>query len=219
MQCSEGRPLAKLHQKESVTASLTLLRGRNGSLFPNSGLHYIEVVLEWGSGSSGVIVKGCTTVFITPPITASHAAAAHRMLTTPDTHLVLAIGGDHLSEGINAIQRCLEEPTLEPHYAAIEAKRIASPSRQRPADKVAARKSLYPKMNAVMSNTERAKLTRMDMLRAPKPEPEAEEQKPRSNRVHGRLQRLLEQIDRIFVYDVKVTLPSESRKEKISMES
>ena len=37
-----------------------------------------------------------------------HAAAAHKVLATPDAHLVLAIGGDHLTDGIAAIQSALD---------------------------------------------------------------------------------------------------------------
>ena len=47
------------------------------------------------------------------------------MLATPDAHLVLAIGGDHLEDGIEAIEAALDEPVLRPHFAVIEAKRLA----------------------------------------------------------------------------------------------
>lgn len=49
---------------------------------------------------------------------------ALRILSTPDALLTLVLGGDHLTEGIAAIQAALDEPVLRPHYAYIEAKRI-----------------------------------------------------------------------------------------------
>jgi hypothetical protein len=35
------------------------------------------------------------------------------------------VGGDHLPDGIEAIQEALENPVLKPHFAFIEAKRVA----------------------------------------------------------------------------------------------
>lgn len=70
-------------------------------------------------------MSGKTTVFITDAREAHRAAVAHKILTTPDTHLVLVLGGDHLQEGVKAIQQAVEDETLRPHYAAVEAKRLA----------------------------------------------------------------------------------------------
>ncbi|KAJ9648690.1 hypothetical protein H2199_000603 [Coniosporium tulheliwenetii] len=84
-----------------------------GALFPEAGICEIS---------------GSTTVLITPPQSDTHAAAAHRILTTPDAHLVLVLGGDHLVEGIAAVQGALGDRTLRPHFAAIEAKRLAKPT-------------------------------------------------------------------------------------------
>jgi hypothetical protein len=165
--CAEEQPLADLPPGGSVTASLTLLRGGDGSLFPNSGLHYINVELHWKPQSPGfaATIKGSCTVFITAPFTSSHAAAAHRILATPDAHLVLALGGDHLEEGISAIQTCLKDPTLGPHFAAIEARRVACPFRHRKANMAGAQELLYSRSQglAIMSCSERTKLLKMGL--------------------------------------------------------
>ena len=47
-----------------------------------------------------------------------------------------------MTEGLEAIQRALDNPTLKPHYALIEAKRLASNFGKRKADPVAALKVL-----------------------------------------------------------------------------
>ena len=63
---------------------------------------------------------------ITPITDESHALAAQRILTTPDVHLVLAMGGDHLEGGIAAVQVALADPTLRPHFAYTEARRVGT---------------------------------------------------------------------------------------------
>jgi len=164
--CTEEQPMADLPKRGSIKASLTLLRGGDGSLFPNSGLHTVNVKIQWGSKSRGslAIVQASCTVFVTAPISASHAAAAHRILVTPDAHLVLALGGDHLKDGINAIQTCLHDPTLAPHFAAVEAKRVACQFQQRKANIKGAQKLLGSKFGrAIMSDSERFKLTKIGL--------------------------------------------------------
>jgi hypothetical protein len=71
-----------------------------------------------------ILASGETAVMVTPAIDDQHAQAALQILSTPDALLTLAIGGDHLPEGIAAIQAGLNNPVLRPHYAIVEAKRI-----------------------------------------------------------------------------------------------
>jgi len=51
--------------------------------------------------------------------------AARKVLATPDALLTLALGGDHLENGIEAINAALKNPVLRPHFAYVEAKRLA----------------------------------------------------------------------------------------------
>lgn len=119
---------------ESLSHDLTLLRGADGALFAGSGLHKITVEVAWETGDVTNQVSSSCHVMVTPPANEAHAKVATRLLTTPDVHLVLIMGGDHLKEGIDAIQLALKNPVLRPHYALIEAKRLGRCFLKRKAD-------------------------------------------------------------------------------------
>lgn len=109
---------------------LTLMRGGQGALFPTVGVHDITIKVSWPiAGAAKIIAEGKTTVLVTGIESASHAAAAHKLLKDPQAHLVLVLGGDHLKDGVKAIEEALKDPTLAPHYATIQAKRLAQPFR------------------------------------------------------------------------------------------
>ena len=131
---------------------MTLMRGAEGALFLQPGLHEVMVEVHWEADGMVATVRGRTTVMITPVQDAVHAAAAHRVLSTPDAHLVLAIGGDHLEDGVQAIQAALDSPVLRPHFAVVEAKRIGRRFGRRKADLNAAAALLDA--DAVMSPSE-----------------------------------------------------------------
>ncbi|KAH0541557.1 hypothetical protein FGG08_003969 [Glutinoglossum americanum] len=153
-------PLKNLGAGESISTSLTLLRGGQGALFPSSGIADIIVRVGWGlSGGAAATVVGSRSVLVTPPLDKSHAAAAHKLLTTPDVHLVLVLGGDHLDEGVDAIRKALQDKTLRPHYASVEARRRCQKFYDRAAD-VGSASSLID-ADVVMSHIERAKLEKM----------------------------------------------------------
>jgi len=82
----------------------------------------------------------------------AHAEAALRIMQTPDTVLTLALGGDHLEEGIAAIQAALDNEVLRPHYAYVEARRLAAGFQQRPPDLAGAADLVEP--DTVMSEAE-----------------------------------------------------------------
>jgi hypothetical protein len=123
--CVDDQPLGVLAPGESVAGSLTLLRGGEGALFPSSGMHTVEVTVTWHVAGIGRTVQGRTGVMVTPVADDAHARAAARLLSTPDVHLALVLGGDHLEEGIAALQTALDNPVLRPHYAYVEFKRRA----------------------------------------------------------------------------------------------
>lgn len=62
---------------------------------------------------------------VTAAVDTVHADAALKVLTTPDTLLTLAFGGDHMQQGIEAIGAALTNDVLRPHFAYVEAKRTA----------------------------------------------------------------------------------------------
>ena len=123
--CVDSLPFQTLQPGESITNSLTLLRGGQGALFLTPGIHRIAVELHWDVDGIEATVTGETNVMVTPAINDDHARAAFHVLSTPDTLLTMVMGGDHLTDGIAAIQTALDNPVLRPHYAYLEAKRLA----------------------------------------------------------------------------------------------
>jgi hypothetical protein len=153
--CIEQEEIAELDPGASVTDSVTILRGAEGALFPAPGAYRVIVDLEWSLGEATIRLSGDAPVMVTPPVDESHAAAALRILTSPDALLTLVIGGDHLEEGIEAIQTALDDAVLAPHYAYIEAKRVGKRFGDRDADVDAAAELLSE--DTVMSAREARK--------------------------------------------------------------
>lgn len=136
VRCVDSHELAALGPGERIRDSLTLLRGAQGSLFPNPGFYQIVVRLKWDVETVPFEVSGNASVEVTPAVDESHAEAASKVLTTPDALLTLVLGGDHLTNGIAAIHAALGDPTLYPHFAYIEAKRLGERFRNREPDYV-----------------------------------------------------------------------------------
>jgi hypothetical protein len=152
---TDDNPIKILQPGDSVDAALTLLRGPDGALFPTAGVSEITVKVNWAVGDAAAAAVGKATVMVTCHEDAKHAEAAHKVLATPDAHLVLVLGGDHLEAGILAIQFALEDSILGPHFAAIEARRCAQGRKPLDLDKA---KRLFKEGSVIMSDTEKAKL-------------------------------------------------------------
>ena len=159
VRCIEDQPMRELGPGEAVTDALTLLRGFEGALFPAPGLYEIEVEVRWDVEGIEAIVRGSTTVMITSSRDAAHAAAAHKVLSTPDAHLVLILGGDHLASGIEAVAAAVDNAVLRPHFGAIEAKRLAQRAGSRGPDVRSA--AAMVDEDTVMSGAEVGKLARL----------------------------------------------------------
>jgi hypothetical protein len=160
VRCVEDHPFAMLEPGESVSDWATLLRGADGALFGVTGVHQVRVELHWDTEDAMIAkVSASASVMVTGVVDARHAAAAHKVLTTPDAHLVLAIGGDHLTEGIEAIQSALDSPVLRPHFATIEAKRLGRRFGKRKPDLKSA--AALVDADTVMSGTEIGKLAKL----------------------------------------------------------
>jgi hypothetical protein len=153
--CTDHESLQTLEKNQSVTDSLTLLRGGQGALFPSAGVYTIQVEAHWEAAGAEISAVGEASVIVTSPVDDSHAAAALKILTTPDTLLTVVLGGDHLTDGIEAIQLALNNPVLRPHYAYIEAKRLATRFGKRKPDQKAAAALLDEA--PVLSDSERQK--------------------------------------------------------------
>lgn len=160
--CADTVDMALLGPGRSVAGSMSLLRGAEGALFPSSGASEIVLKASWyvGNDSAKTMVVGKTMVFVTEAHEPNHAAAAQKIMTTPDAHLVLVLGGDHLKEGVEAIQQAVKDETLGPHYATVEARRLAQPFRDRCADCEKA-KELVRQRNVVTTEAEKVKLDKL----------------------------------------------------------
>ena len=86
-----------------------------------------------------------------------HAKVAKAIFDNADTHLVLVLGGDHLTDAVEVIQQALDNKVLRPHYAYIEAKRVGKTFGKRKAQKDKA-KTLLQK-DAVLNAKEKQKAT------------------------------------------------------------
>ena len=142
----------------TISDSLSLLRGRDGALFPQPGDYRIVVEVRWQEQLDDVVVTGEIAVTVTPA-DAAHADVARKVLATPDTLLVLTLGGDHLTDGIDAIQAALTHPVLRPHFAYVEAKRVGRRFGQRKANLRAA--AALIDATTVMSSAELRKAQQM----------------------------------------------------------
>lgn len=156
---TEPRRLEELARGELRSGSLTLLRGVEGPLFPSAGDHTIEVRVEWEIDGVVHQAAGSGAVAVSPAVDEAHAEAARRIMRAPDALLTLALGGDHLPGGVNAIRAALANDVLRPHYAYVEAKRLASRFQQRPADLAGAAELIDA--DSVMSATEIDKAARL----------------------------------------------------------
>jgi hypothetical protein len=157
--CVEENPVGTLDAGQSIVDSITLLRGGQGPLFPSSGVYRITVEVHWGNGGAEAIVTGETSIIVTPAVDEAHSEAALKVLSAPDALLTLVLGGDHLTDGIEAIQSAVDNPVLRPHFAYIEAKRLAKPFWGREADPEAASELIDE--STVMSPAEIEKAARL----------------------------------------------------------
>jgi len=152
VRCIEEHEHKPLKPGDSLAADITLLRGAEGALFPAPGLHRVEVDVAWEMNGMPVRVGAGAPVMVTPPADDSHARAAMATLSAPDLLLTLALGGDHLEDGVGALRAAMADKTLAPHFAVVEAKRIGRRFGRRAANPKAAVEAIPD--NAVMTPSE-----------------------------------------------------------------
>ena len=163
MRCVEEHQLAELKPGGSMSADITLLRGAEGALFPAPGLHTITVDVAWDMDGMPVRASGTAPTMITPPVDDSHAKAATTTLTSPDLLLTLAIGGDHLDDGISALETAMADKTLAPHFAVVKAKIEGRRFGKRKADPAKAIKAVPKDAVLTPSEVERVAAIAMEM--------------------------------------------------------
>ncbi len=157
--CIDDEPMADREPGEKATGSLTLLRGPDGALFPSAGMYRIEVDARWDIDEVPVWASGESMVMVTGAENADHASAAMAVLAEPDLLLTVAIGGDHLHDGLEALERAMDDPVLAPHYAVTKAKQVGRRFQERRADAGDAAQLITE--DTVMSGHEMASLAAM----------------------------------------------------------
>lgn len=145
MRCIDEHEHQVLKPGDSIAADITLLRGMDGALFPSPGLYEIRINVFWDMAEMPVKVSTQIPVMVTPPVDDSHGKAAVKTLSTPDLLLTLALGGDHLDDGVDALKEAMSDKTLAPHFAVIEAKRMGKSFGKRKANPLAAMKNISAK--------------------------------------------------------------------------
>jgi hypothetical protein len=153
VQCLDSQPVAPLAPGGEVSHSATVIRGPQGALFPTSGLYRILVEVQWEAGGIRRGLTGAADLLVTAPTTSEHAQAAYEILSTPDTLLTIAASSS-AAAGVQAIDRAANDPTLAPHYAWLDAKRVCRTGD--PASSLAALQRLSA-VAPVMSSAERRK--------------------------------------------------------------
>jgi hypothetical protein len=156
LRCSDDDQLAPMAPGEARRHGLALLRGPDGALFPEPGDYRVEVELAWMPNGRPARLTAATEVTVAPPPDAEGERAAREVLATPDLLLCVALGGDHLPSGLRALAQALDDPVLRPHYAAIEARRLAG--RSAPGDRH--RAAALCREPTVTAASERGKLER-----------------------------------------------------------
>jgi hypothetical protein len=157
LRCTDDDGLAPLAPGEERRHGLALLRGPDGALFPAPGDYRVEVELGWAPDERRRRLAAATAVRVEPPPDAETARVAGDLLATPDLLLTVALGGDHLAEGCRALARALADPVLRPHFAAIEARRLAGRGTRAARRRAAA----LCREATVIAGSERRKLERL----------------------------------------------------------
>lgn len=122
--CMDDERTRVLQPGEGLWHSMTLLRGRQGALFPIPGGHRIRVHVTYAVGRLPVEVVGETEVVIAAARDDEHERAAARTLGCPNLLLTLVMGGDGLSDGVEALRTALQNRTLAAHFRLVEARRV-----------------------------------------------------------------------------------------------
>lgn len=108
----------------TTRGSLTLLRGPDGPLFPTPGTYQVRVELRVFLRRRYYLFNASTEVMITPFEDDRHRRIATLLLDTRQALLSLAVGGDGLTEGNQAINLALSHPILSPYFQIVRLKRL-----------------------------------------------------------------------------------------------
>ncbi len=104
--------------------SLTLLRGPDGPLLPAPGRYTVRVELRVFLRRRYYLFTASTKITVAPFEDDKQRRIATLLLDTRQTLLTLAVGGDGLTDGNQAVNLALSHPILGPHYQIVRLKRL-----------------------------------------------------------------------------------------------
>jgi hypothetical protein len=114
-----------LAPEKSIEGSLTLLRGPDGALFPDSGSYNITIDLWIFHRNEFATLSKSTAVRVGPFRDEKHRRIAELLARTKETLVSFAIGsGDGLEGGNQAVNLALNNAVLKTHFAVIRLKRL-----------------------------------------------------------------------------------------------
>ena len=115
--------------------------------------------MTWDVDEVVAVARGGSTILVTALATLPRGVGASAVGDARRPSRVV-LGGEHLEEGIEAIQSALEDEVLRPHYAVIEARRVATLD-QRGGQKIRASVHELIGDGIVMSESEKAKMAEL----------------------------------------------------------
>ena len=157
VRCVESQPVALLPPGGVISHSATLIRGPQGALFPGAGLYSVVVEVQWDEGNLRRGMTAAASLLVTAAETHQQAQVAFDILSTPDTLLTIAASSS-ASAGVDPIERAVSDPTLGPHYAWLDAKRLLRSARPAASNEVLDKLAQW---DHVMSSAERRKASEM----------------------------------------------------------
>lgn len=115
-----------LSPKQSAWSAMTLLRGPQGALFPESGRYRVEVKIRVRQGRQAFAVQGRSRVSISASPLVGCRKLAIRALGCVELQAAMVLGGDLSPQAARLMTTLLGDRWLRSHYAFVEAKRIST---------------------------------------------------------------------------------------------
>jgi hypothetical protein len=110
--------------EQPTQGSLTLLRGPDGPLFPTPGRYTVRVELRVFLRRRYYLFTANTKITVRPFEDDKQRRIATLLLETRQSLLTLAVGGDGLTDGNQAVNLALSHPILGPHFQIVRLKRL-----------------------------------------------------------------------------------------------
>ncbi len=111
---------------KSVWGAVTLLRCRQGALFPGVGTYRIELLVSARLDRQNFTLRGRCNISVFPHPTKSSTKLAERAINAQELQPTLVLGGRSSANTSRLLKSLIDNKLLGQHYKFLEAKRIAS---------------------------------------------------------------------------------------------